>query len=168
LSSVQGMTEDPADVSTISKEIRDMRVLHCKARGSLEHGRYSPRIDWIPSRTTSKITRQNVNEILDSVGERGQRKIKIGKAGRASSFSVTAEALDGRITIITGRKESGKSHLAKMMVRGLLEHGAYCIIFDLNDEYGTIGLRADGTKTAVADRVVVRKPARDLKFSLGG
>ncbi len=88
-----------------------------------------------------------MNEILDSVGTRGQRKIKIGKAGRASSFSVTAEALDGRITIITGRKESGKSHLAKMMVRGLLDHGAYCIIFDLNDEYASIGLRGDGSKT---------------------
>ena len=168
LSSVQGVTEDPADVSSISKEIRDMRLLQCKARGSIEHGRHSPRIDWIPSRTTSKITRQNVNEILDSAGNRGQRKIKIGRSGRASSFSVTAEALDGRISIITGRKESGKSHLAKMMVRGLLEHGAYCIIFDLNDEYGTIGLRADGTKTPIADKVVVRKPARDLKFSLGG
>lgn len=168
LASVQGMTEDPADVSSISKEIRDMRLLQCKARGSIEHGRHSPRIDWIPSRTTSRITRQNVNEILDSAGNRGQRKIKIGKSGRASSFSVTAEALDGRISIITGRKESGKSHLAKMLVRGLLEHGAYCIIFDLNDEYGTLGLRADGTKTPIAERLVVRKPARDLKFSLAG
>jgi hypothetical protein len=166
LSSVQGMTEDPADVGSISREIRDMRLLQCKARGSVEHGRHSPRIDWIPSRTTSTITRQNVNDILDSAGNRGLRKIKIGKSGRASSFSVTAEALDGRITIITGRKESGKSHLAKMMVRGLLEHGAYCIIFDINDEYGSIGLTADGTKTEVADRVVVRKPARDMKFSL--
>jgi len=81
---------------------------------------------------------------------------------------VTAEALDGRITIITGRKESGKSHLAKMLVRGLLEHGAYCIIFDLNDEYGTLGLRADGSRTPAADRLVVRKPSRDLRFSLGG
>ena len=168
LSSVQGMTEDPADVSSISKEIRDMRLLLCKSRGSIEHGRHSPRIDWIPSRTTSRITRQNVNDILDSAGNRGQRKIKIGKSGRASSFSVTAEALDGRITIITGRKESGKSHLAKMLVRGLLEHGAYCIIFDLNDEYGSLGLRADGTKTPVADNLVVRKPGRDLKFSLSG
>ncbi len=166
LSSVQGMTEDPAGVGSISREIRDMRLLQCKARGSVEHGRHSPRIDWIPSRTTSVITRQNVNEILDSAGNRGQRRIKIGKSGRASSFSVTAEALDGRITIITGRKESGKSHLAKMLVRGLLEHGAYCIVFDLNDEYGSIGLAADGTKTGVADRVEVRKPARDMKFSL--
>jgi len=45
LSSVQGMTEDPADVNSISKEIRDMRLLLCKARGSIEHGRHSPRID---------------------------------------------------------------------------------------------------------------------------
>ena len=37
-SSTQGVTEDPADVGTISKEIRDMRLLQCKARGSIEHG----------------------------------------------------------------------------------------------------------------------------------
>jgi len=41
--------------------------------------------------------------------------IKIGRPGtRNHQFSVPAEALDGRVTIITGRKESGKSHLAKM------------------------------------------------------
>ncbi|HYR04751.1 MAG TPA: hypothetical protein VEO75_05115, partial [Nitrososphaerales archaeon] len=33
----EGVTEDPADVATISKEIRDMRLLQCKARGSVEH-----------------------------------------------------------------------------------------------------------------------------------
>jgi Helicase HerA, central domain len=167
--STQGVTEDPADVGTISKEIRDMRLLHCKARGSIEHGRYSPRNDWIPSRTASKVSKLNINELLDTVGRPGERMMKIGRTGsRSQQFSIPAEALDGRVTIITGRKESGKSHLAKMMARGLVQQGAYCIIFDLNDEYGSIGTKADGGATEIAKKVEVRRPGRNLKFSLSG
>ena len=168
-SSTQGVTEDPADVATISKEIRDMRLLQCKARGSIEHGRYSSRNDWIPSRTASKITKLSINELLDTVGRPGERFIKIGRTGsRNQQFSIPAEALDGRVTIITGRKESGKSHLAKMMVRGLVQQGAYCIVFDLNDEYGSIGMKADGSSTDIAKKIDVRRPGRNLKFSLAG
>ena len=168
-SSTQGVTEDPADVGTISKEIRDMRLLQCKARGSIEHGRYTSRNDWIPSRTASKVTKLSVNELLDTVGRPGERMIKIGRTGsRNHQFSVPAEAFDGRVTIITGRKESGKSHLAKMLARGLLQQGAYCIVFDLNDEYGSIGVKADGSSTDVAKKVEVKRPGRNLKFSLAG
>ncbi|HUI00985.1 MAG TPA: DUF87 domain-containing protein [Nitrososphaerales archaeon] len=167
--STQGVTEDPADVGTISKEIRDMRLLQCKIRGSIEHGRYSSRNDWIPSRTVSKVSKLGVNELLELVGRPGERMIKIGRAGsRNHQFGVPAEALDGRVTIITGRKESGKSHLAKMLVRGLVQQGAYCIVFDLNEEYGSVGLRADGSATEIAKKVEVRRPGRNLKFSLAG
>jgi len=168
-SSTQGVTEDPADVGTISKEIRDMRLLQCKARGSIEHGRYSPRNDWIPSRTASKVSKLSVNELLDLVGRPGERFIKLGRTGsRNSQFSIPAESLDGRVTIITGRKESGKSHLAKMLVRGLVQQGAYSIVFDLNDEYGSVGLKGDGSATEIAKKVEVRRPGRNLKFSLAG
>jgi DNA helicase HerA-like ATPase len=167
--STQGVTEDPADVGTISKEIRDMRLLHCKARGSIEHGRYSSRNDWMPSRTISKVSKLSVNELLDLVGRPGERFIKIGRTGsRNHQFGIPAEAFDGRVTIITGRKESGKSHLAKMIVRGLVQQGAYCIVFDLNDEYGSIGMKADGSSTDIAKKIDVRRPGRNLKFSLAG
>jgi DNA helicase HerA-like ATPase len=109
-----------------------------------------------------------INELLERAGLPGERKIIIGRSGRSSTFSVMAEAFDGRVTIVTGRKESGKSHLAKMMIRGLTEFGAYCIVFDLNDEYGTIGLRSDGSKTATAEKFVVLKPGRELRFNLAG
>ena len=169
LSSTQGVTEDPADVGTISREIRDMRLLQCRARGSIERGHYTPRIDWIPSRTASRISKLAVNDLLDMVGRPGVRLIKIGKSGsRGHQLGVPAEALDGRVTIITGRKESGKSHLAKMLVRGLVQEGASCIVFDLNDEYGSIGIKADGSSSDIAKKVDVRRPGRNLKFSLSG
>ena len=65
-----------------------------------------------------------------------------------------------------GRKDSGKSHLAKMLLRGLLEHGAYSIVFDLNDEYGKLGLRRDGSRVSLSSRVKVMRPGREMKFSL--
>ncbi len=161
-----GVVEDPMDLGSVSRMIRDMRILVCKSRGTMENGRLTSRIDWVPSRTSSIVTRFGVNQLIGSVSSPGRRKIKIGTVDSSSEFFMRAEALDGRISVITGRKESGKSHLAKMLLRGLLENGAYSIVFDLNDEYGAIGLRADGTKTRVESSVTVLRPGRDLKFSL--
>ena len=165
--SAPGTTADPTGLSTISTLIRDMRILLCKARGTISGGRLTPRADWMPSRTRSKVRRLLVQDLAEALPALGARRIKIGSVDSEWDFSVPAEALDGRITVITGRKESGKSHLAKMLLRGLLEHGAYSVIFDLNDEYSSIGLRRDGSQTAVDGRVRAMRPGRDLKFSLG-
>lgn len=164
--STPGVTEDPTEVSTMTAQIRDMRILVCKARGTISRGRLSPRIDWIPSRTHSSLRRLKVSDLAESVASLGRREVKLGNVDGDSEFSIAAEALDGRITVITGRKESGKSHLAKILLRGLLEHGAYSIVFDLNDEYGEIGLRADGSRTQLSPRFRVMRPGRDLKLSL--
>jgi len=164
--SVSGVTADPADLTTISTLIRDMRILLCKARGTISGGRLTPRVDWMPSRTSSRVTRLMVEELAGTLPPLGTRKIRIGSVDSGSGFSVAAESLDGRITVITGRKESGKSHLAKMLLRGLLEQGAYSVVFDLNDEYASIGQRRDGTRTSVDGKVRAMRPGRDLKFSL--
>jgi DNA helicase HerA-like ATPase len=165
--SAPGVTNDPTDIGTISTLIRDMRILVCKARGTIIDGKLTPRIDWMPSRTNSRVARLLIDDLVGNLSPLGKRKIRIGRVDSSSEFSVTAESLDGRITVITGRKESGKSHLAKMLLRGLLQHGAYSIVFDLNDEYGTIGELRDGRKTPVASRVKVMRPGREMKFSLG-
>ncbi len=160
------MTADPTDLTTISTLIRDMRILLCKARGTISRGRLTPRIDWMPSRANSKVTRLLIEDLAGALPPLGRRNIRIGSVDSESEFSISAESLDGRITVITGRKESGKSHLAKMLLRGLLEHGAYSVVFDLNDEYAAIGQRKDGSRTAVSAKVKVMRPGRDLKFSL--
>jgi energy-coupling factor transporter ATP-binding protein EcfA2 len=164
--STRGVTEDPTDLTTISTLIRDMRVLVCKARGTILRGKLSPRADWTPSRSSSTVSRLPVNELLGSVAQPGRRRIHVGRVDSGSEFGIMAEAFDGRITVITGRKESGKSHLAKMILRGLLEHGAYSIVFDLNDEYGRIAQKRDGSKTPLFHRVKVMRPGREMKFSL--
>jgi len=164
--SAPGVTSDPTDLSTISTLIRDMRILLCKARGTISEGRLTPRANWMPSRTHTTVAHLPVNELGVSLEPLGSRSIRLGTVDSTSGFGIPAEALDGRITVITGRKESGKSHLAKILLRGLLEHGAYAVVFDLNDEYGSVGLHADGNETTEARKVRVLRPGRELKFSL--
>jgi len=164
--SAPGVTSDPTDLTTISTLIRDMRILLCKARGTISEGRLTPRVDWMPSRTNSRVSRLLVDQLAGALAPLGVRSIRIGTVDSESVFSIPAESLDGRITVITGKKESGKSHLAKMLLRGLLEHRAYSIVFDLNDEYATVGLRGDGGKTEVSSKLKVMRPGRELKFSL--
>ena len=164
--STPGITSDPTELTTISTLIRDMRILLCKARGTISDGRLTPRANWMPSRTSSNVSRLMIDELGGVVEPLGARDIRIGTVDSESRFSIPAEVLDGRITVITGRKESGKSHLAKILLRGLLENGAYAVVFDLNDEYGSIGQRKDGTETTEGRKVRVLRPGRDLKFSL--
>ncbi|MDG6909870.1 MAG: ATP-binding protein [Nitrososphaerota archaeon] len=164
--SAPGVTSDPAELTTISTLIRDMRILLCKARGTISGGKLTPRANWMPSRTSSTVTRLMIEDLAGAVSPLGVRNIRLGTVDSESSFGIPAEALDGRITVITGRKESGKSHLAKILLRGLLANGAYAVVFDLNDEYGTVGQRGDGTDAGDAKKVKVMRPGRDLKFSL--
>ena len=164
--SASGVTSDPAELNTISTLIRDTRILLCKTRGTISDGKLTPRANWMPSRTTSRVARLPVGDLAATVEPLGARDINLGTVDSESHFSIPAEALDGRITVITGRKESGKSHLAKILLRGLLENGAYAVVFDLNDEYGTIGLLRDGTETELARRVRALRPGRELRFSL--
>jgi DNA helicase HerA-like ATPase len=164
--SAPGTTSDPTELTTISTLIRDMRILLCKARGTISGGRLTPRANWMPSRTSSTVSRLMVEELEGAVEPLGARQIRLGTVDSDSAFCIPAEALDGRITVITGRKESGKSHLAKILLRGLLENNAYAVVFDLNDEYGSVGIRKDGSETAGGWKVNVLRPGRDLKFSL--
>jgi DNA helicase HerA-like ATPase len=164
--SISGTTSDPPDLSTISTMIRDTRVLLCKARGTIKRGALTPEADWIPSRAYSDVKRLATRELVKDMADRGSRGIRIGTVGSEAEFLIPAESLDGRITVITGRKESGKSHLAKILLRGLLEHGAYSIVFDLNDEYGEVGKLGDGSPSLSSRRVTVMRPGRDLKLSL--
>ena len=164
--SAPGVTSDPTDLTTISTLIRDMRILLCKARGTVAAGKLTPRANWMPSRTSSTVSRLMVEDLSGTVAPLGVRDIRLGTVDSQSPFGVPAESLDGRITVITGRKESGKSHLAKILLRGLLENHAYSVVFDLNDEYGTVGQLGDGSDTPEAKKVRVLRPGRDLKFSL--
>ena len=161
----RGELLDPYDTRSISSLIKDARILKCKVRATLEDGRLSPDVGWVPSRVRSRIRRIRYSDLFRMVKPPG-RRIEIGRTPTGEPFFMNAEDLDGRLTIITGKKEAGKSHLAKLLVAGLLDYGAYVVVFDLNDEYSGIAYAREGGPSKYISKVRILEPGINLKFTL--
>ena len=156
---------DPLNIGSLSRMIRDARLFHTKIRAAIDSSsKLSSDVTWLPSRVYSKIRRLKISELCSFLGRTGIFPIPIGDAG--AEFEIYAEDLDGRLNIITGKKESGKSHLSKMLVKTLVQHGAFVIVFDLNNEYSGLAWNHDGTPSSIKDRIMVLEPGNGLKFSL--
>ncbi|MDH2902087.1 MAG: DUF87 domain-containing protein [archaeon] len=165
-STANGVELDPYEISSVSQMIKDMRLLKCKVRGSIQNGIMIANVAWLPSRSKSKIRKVSQSHLLDLAGQTGSAQIKVGNTKDGETFTIFGEAIDGNLSIITGKKESGKSHLSKLLVSSLVANGAIVLIFDLNNEYEGLGFSKDGTKNELSTRIVVLEPGKSLKFSL--
>src|ERR687892_2795971 len=134
---------------------RDARLFRAKIRASIDSDdRFSNEVTWIPSRVHSRLNRMKISELDKLVKRTGHYSIHLGYSGRDNEeFEIYAEDLDGKLNIITGRKESGKSHLSKVLIKTLVEHGAFVVVFDLNNEYSGLGWHRDKTASAVHSRI---------------
>ncbi len=164
--SAQRIEHDPLEIKTISYLIRDMKLIRCKIRGIANGNHLTLNASWLPSRVTAKANKLSIAELFSLTKREGYRTIPIGITNSGEGFQVNAEALDGRLNIITGKKGTGKSHLAKLIVSKLVECGAYIIVFDLNDEYGGIGWNKDGKPNSICDKVISLTPGCTLRFTL--
>lgn len=156
--SLSGTSHEYASFSSLIIKLRDMRLLSCKVRSFIS-GENDSKLFSLPSRTRSRISILDYNKMI-SVLRKGTHKINIGKVSN-EDFYINAESLDGRITLITGKKESGKSHLAKIILKGLLLHGCYCVVFDINGEYSFLLDDND-----VSKKVLILTPGKNLCYSL--
>jgi hypothetical protein len=161
-----GIEVDPFEISSVSQMIKDMRLLKCKIRGSIQNGLMVPNVSWVPSRTKSKVKKISQSKLLDLSGQTGSAKIRVGTTKDGEQFTVLGESLDGNLSIITGKKESGKSHLSKLLVSSLAMSGAVVIIFDLNNEYEGLSMNKDGSKNELSGRIIALEPGRTLRFAL--
>lgn len=157
---------DPLNIGSLSRLVRDARIFRAKIRAAVADGRLTSDVSWLPSRVESKIRRLRAKELDALLGRTGVYPVPLGRAGD-EDFEIYAEDLDGKLTIITGKKESGKSHLSKLLVKTLVQYGAFVVVFDLNNEYGGIAWNRDGSPSSVHDRVAVLEPGKSLQFSLG-
>jgi DNA helicase HerA-like ATPase len=164
-SSVENL-HDPLNIGSLSRLVRDARIFRAKIRAAVNDGKLSSDVTWLPSRVESKIRRLSMKELDSFLGRRGIFPIPLGRTGDSEEFEIYAEDLDGKLTVITGKKESGKSHLSKMLVKTLVQHGAFVVIFDLNNEYSGLGWNRDGTPSSINRQVKVLEPGKTLRFSL--
>ncbi len=159
---------DPLEINNLSQIIRDVRLFRTKIRGSIDKfDNLSADVDWVPSRVYSKIIKINYNEIKSLTKRDLQYPIPIGKSGTEDQvFEIYAEDLDGKLNIITGKKETGKSHLSKILIKSLIQYGAYVIVFDLNNEYSGLLFNNNGGASSINDKLLLLEPGKELKFDL--
>ena len=157
---------DPLNIGSLSRRIRDARIFRAKIRASVNNGKLSSDITWLPSRVESNIRRLAMKDLYSLLGREGVFPIPLGRSGDDEGFEIYAEDLDGKLNIITGKKESGKSHLSKVLVKTLVQHGAFVIVFDLNNEYGGLGWSRVGVPSSIHRQVKVLEPGKTLRFNL--
>jgi len=157
---------DPLEVASHVTYIQDSRLLFCKIRGTIEDGRLSVGSSWLPSRSQSTIKKLPTTSLLTLAKICDGLPIQLGETKELSSFSIDARALDGKLNIVTGKKETGKSHLSKLLVLGLVDYGAPVVVLDLNGEYTHLGFSSNGEKNEHFSKVQVLTPGDNLKITL--
>ena len=163
---IYGEIFDPLGVSSHINHIQDARMLLCKIRGTIVNEKLRVNSSWLPSRSKSGIRKIPINSLLKHLGGNDGLPINIGETKDASPLNITAHDLDGRLNIITGKKGTGKSHLSKLLVLGLVEYKATVVVLDLNGEYTGLGFSSRGGSNEYSDRVHVLTPGANFRVSL--
>lgn len=156
---------DPYDVGSVLAEVRDSRLIIGKFRGVIVDGSLRNDVLWLPSRLNSKIERASPELIFELSKTCGRRRITIGEC-MGSNMTINAEDLDGRLTIITGKKETGKSYLTKLLITSLASYGAKIVVLDVNGEYTGLSQTIDGSMSDMAGKLSVLAPGGDFKISV--
>ncbi len=149
---------DPVEVESVIRSIRDSRVVVAKVRrinGS------DPNTLWLPSRYTSKVRKVEVDELLREVLQPPKMPVKVGEGVEVDVMNV-----EGNVTLIVGRKESGKSHLAKVLASGLAKAGCNVVVLDVNGEYVSLGRRRNGEHSDVSEFLKVLMPGLNYQIPL--
>jgi hypothetical protein len=163
---ISGENFDPLNVFSHINHIQDARILICKIRGSMFEDVLYANSSWLPCRSKSGIKKIPINSLLGSCRDKENLPIYIGETKDGSSLEITAHDLDGRLNIITGKKGTGKSHLSKLLILGLVDYNATVVVLDLNGEYTGLGTSAEGGCNNYSNKVHVLSPGTDFKVSL--
>ncbi|MDH4221414.1 MAG: DUF87 domain-containing protein [Candidatus Bathyarchaeota archaeon] len=163
---VYGEIFDPLEVSSHMNYIQDAWMLLCKIRGTIENEQLGVNVSWLPSRSKSGVKKFPISSLLTHMRDNGNLPINIGETKEAFRFTINAHDLDGKLNIVTGKKGTGKSHLSKLLVLGLIDYGAKVVVLDLNGEYTNLCFSSKGEKNEYHDRVHVLTPGVNLKVSL--
>jgi DNA helicase HerA-like ATPase len=163
---IQGEDIDPLEIAPHITYIQDASLLICKIRATLENEMLSPSSSWLPSRSQSTIKKLSIPMLLNLAKVEGKLPIILGGTKDSSLLTIDASSLDGRLNIITGKKETGKSHLSKLLMVSLIGYKATVVIFDLNGEYSSLGMTADGKRNMYHDKIHALTPAQNFKVAL--
>jgi DNA helicase HerA-like ATPase len=163
---MQGEDFDPLEIAPHITYIQDASILVCKIRATMQNETLSPSSSWLPSRSQSTIKRLALPALLKLAKIDGKLPIILGSTKDSSLLTIDASSLDGGLNIISGKKGTGKSHLAKLLMLSLTGYKATVVVFDLNGEYLSLGTASDGKRNAYYDKVHVLTPSQNFKVAL--
>lgn len=163
---VYGANFDPLEVSFHVSHIQDAQLLVCKVRGTLQDNKLSVDNSWLPSRSQSNIDELTAESIMKMTENCRNLPLGLGDIKGQSPFAINARDLDGKLNIVTGKKGTGKSHLSKLLVLGLVDYGAMIVVLDLNGEYVNLGRSSSGGKSKYYNRIRVLTPGVNFKVTL--
>jgi DNA helicase HerA-like ATPase len=163
---IQGEDVDPLEIAPHITYIQDASLLVCKIRATVENEYLNPSSSWLPSRSQSTIKKLPIPTLLQLAKTNGNLPITLGTAKDSSPLTIDASSLDGRLNIITGKKETGKSHLSKLLMVNLVQYKATVVVLDLNGEYLSLGMTADGKRNINYDKIHVLTPSQNFKVAL--
>jgi hypothetical protein len=163
---MQGEDFDPLEIAPHITYIQDASLVVCKIRATVENDSLSSTSSWLPSRSRSTIKKLPLPVLLKLANTEGKLPIVLGATKDSSLLTIDASSLDGRLNIITGKKETGKSHLSKLLMVNLMQYKATVVVFDLNGEYLSLGMTSDGKRNGYYDKIHVLTPSQNFKVAV--
>jgi len=164
--SIEGEDVDPFEVAAHVRYIQDARLLICKIRASTHKGKLIPTGFALPARSYARIRNISVSELLPCPSDKNGYPMRLGEIAEKKHLDVDVRALDGALNIITGKKGTGKSHIAKLLTLSLISHGAPVVILDLNGEYVRLGQNTKGEPNEFYSKIHVLTPKQNFKITL--
>jgi len=163
---IVGTELDILEMKTYMDMIKDAQLFTCKIRKSIINGIVSNDISWTPNRTTSRLVQVRDEDLLKLAGIGLGPSITVGKTRSGAEVSTMLKDYDGCLNIVAGKKGSGKSHLAKLLLLGLISNGGICVVFDINGEYVNLGRDTSGGTGEFNNKIIAYTPGSNFKVTL--
>jgi DNA helicase HerA-like ATPase len=162
----------PPEYEKYKFDVKNMKFARAKIRKELKITDQREEIldwtGWVPDRS-ARVEPVDDDWILTKmkIGKQFYKHpVEIGRtAYTRKELVISAHNLQG-ISIIVGKKGTGKSHLAKALLLGLIDNGAIGLIFDINDEYSALKFNLDGTESKYSNKIITLDPGVNLRFTL--
>lgn len=123
---------------------------------------------WVPDRS-AKVSNVEDEWLMKKLGidpNRFKFPIEVGQTAYSeNTLMLSAYHLQG-INVIVGKKGSGKSHIAKCLLLGLIDHHAKGVVFDINDEYSRMRFNPDNSNSNYYDKIISLNPGENMRFTL--
>jgi hypothetical protein len=170
LAGIKVQAKSPEEYQKFAVDLKNMKFARARIRKEVDLNK-NEILDWsgwIPDRSSEvkPIDDKWILERLKMGEDFYENPVYLGKTNYSKNdFYISAYNLQG-ITVVVGKKGTGKSHLTKAILLGLVDLGGIGIVFDINDEYSAMTKTIDGKESPYSNKLITLDPGKNLKFTL--